>query len=286
MSIWSEPQSDSLFVDVDGLRVHYKRAGHGPAVVLLHGSASSLHHFEGVASRLSASYDVIRPDLPGWGLTGPRADRNYRVPTYAATVARFLEALGVRRSVVVGNSLGGNIGWNLTVDRPERVSALVLVNATGYPEKSLPTGMRLARNPLLRPLLRRAMPRRVIERNLRSAVGPNPRIAEESMAQMVERSYQLMSRPGNRSAFVDFVNTDQPDRSAEISGIAVPTLVLRSAGIDGQHFARDIPGARELVHPEGGHLLPEEDPHWVGGAIATFLDSHSDSTRQRQGGRP
>ncbi|MFJ9012457.1 alpha/beta fold hydrolase [Streptomyces canus] len=276
MALWSEPQSDSRFAVVDGLRVHYKRAGHGHTVVLLHGSASSLHHFEEVAALLSASYDVIRPDLPGWGLTGPRADRNYRVPTYAATVARFLDVLGVRRCAVVGNSLGGNIAWNLALDRAERVSAQVLVNALGYPEKSVPAGLRLARNPLLRPLLRRAMPRRAIERNLRSAVGPHSDLVDE---EMVERSHQLMSRPGNRSAFVDFVNTDQPDRSAEIARIAVPTLVLRSAGINGQHFARDIPGAQELVHPGGGHLLPEEDPQWVGRAIADFLDSHSDNTR-------
>ncbi|MET7694279.1 alpha/beta hydrolase [Streptomyces sp. NPDC005483] len=280
MNIWSEPQPDSLFADVDGLRVHYKRAGRGPTVVLLHGSASSLHHFQGVAAVLSASYDVIRPDLPGWGLTGPRADRNYRVPTYAATVARFLDVLGVRSSAVVGNSLGGNIAWNLALDRAERVSSLVLVNALGYPEKSVPAALRLARSPLLRPVLRRAMPRRMIERNLRSAVGPHSDIVDEAM---VQRSYQLMSRPGNRSAFVDFVNTDQPDRSAEIARVAVPTLVLRSASINGQHFARDIPDAQELIHPDGGHLLPEEDPQWVAGAIATFLDSHSDSTQSRQG---
>ncbi|ELP69035.1 alpha/beta fold hydrolase [Streptomyces turgidiscabies] len=283
MSIWSEPQSDSLFADVDDLRVHYKRAGHGPPVLLLHGSASSLHHFADVAALLAPSYDVIRPDLPGWGLTGARDDRDYRVPTYAATVARFLDVLGVRRCAVVGNSLGGNIAWNLAVDRPERVSHLVLVNALGYPEKSVPAGLRLARNPLLRPVLRRAMPRRVIERNLRSAVGAHSGIVDEAM---VERSYELMGRPGNRSAFVDFVNTDQPDRSAEIADIAVPTLVLRSASVNGQHFARDIPGAEELVHPDGGHLLPEEDPHWVGDAIAGFLGSHSDSTQSRQGGRP
>lgn len=282
MTIWSEPQSDSRFAVVDGLRMHYKRAGHGPTVVLLHGSASSLHHFEQVAALLSATHDVIRPDLPGWGLTGPRADRDYRVPTHAATVARFLDTLGVPRCAVVGNSLGGNIAWNLALDSAESVSALVLVNALGYPEKSVPAGLRLARNPLLRPVLRRVMPRRVIERNLRSAVGPHADLVDE---EMVERSYQLMSRPGNRSAFVDFVNTDQPDRSAEIARVAVPTLVLRSASIDGQHFARDIPDAQELVHPDGGHLLPEEDPRWVADAIATFLGSHSDSTRSGQGGR-
>lgn len=59
---------------------------------------------------------------------------------------------------------------------------------------------------------------------------------------------------------MDFVNTDQPDRSGEIPAISVPTLVLRSASMDGQHFTRDIAGSIEKVHPEGGHLLPEEDP--------------------------
>ncbi len=51
----------------------------------------------------------------------------------------------------------------------------------------------------------------------------------------------------------------------------MPTLVLRSAAVDGQHFARDIPGAVERVHTDGGHLLPEEDPDWVAAAIKEFL---------------
>ncbi|MER5728890.1 alpha/beta hydrolase [Streptomyces sp. NPDC002138] len=274
MSIWSEPQPDSRFVEVDGLRIHYKRAGHGPALVLLHGSASSLQHFDRAADLLSDSFDVIRPDLPGFGLTGPRKDRDYRLPPYAAAVAGFVEALGVPRYVVAGNSLGGNIAWNVALDHPERLTGLVLVNATGYPEKTVPAGMRLIRNPLVRPLLRRVMPRGAIERNLRGAVGPRSQIVDDAM---VDRAYQLMSRPGNRSAFVDFCNTDQPDRSAQIPRITVPTLVLRSASIDGQHFARDIPGARELVHPHGGHLLPEEEPQWVADAIAMFLGSRADT---------
>ena len=262
------PTSDTEIVSVNGLRVHYKRAGQGPTAVLLHGSGSSLEGFERVAALLSSSYDVIRPDLPGFGRTGPRPDRDYRVRTYARTVADFMTALRVPHFAVTGNSLGGNIAWNLALDAPERVDGLVLVNATGYPEKSLPAGLRLARNPLLRPVLRRWLPRGATERGLREAVGPKSSIVDDAM---VDRVYALTSRPGNRSAFVDFANTDQPDRSGEITRIKVPTLVLRSAEIDGQHFARDIPGAQERVHPDGGHLLPEEYPDWVAAAIAEFL---------------
>jgi len=282
MNRWLEPQQDSLFALVDDLHVHYKRAGQGPAVLLLHGSGASLHGFDRVAALLSPSFDVIRPDLPGFGLTGPRPDRDYRIGTYVSFVAGFLQALRLSRCVVVGNSLGGNIAWNFALDYPDRVTSLVLINATGYQGKSLPAGLRLARNPLFRPLLRRWLPRSATERSLRSAVGPRSKIVDEAM---VDRVHALMSLPGNRSAFVDFANTEQPDRSAEIAGISAPTLVLRSASVDGQHFVRDIRCSRELVNADGGHLLPEEDPTWVAAAIHGFLRTCPDGTSQ-QGDAP
>jgi len=260
-------------MDVDGQGLHYKRAGRGPALLLLHGTTSSLEHFDRAAAILQKSFDVIRPDLPGFGLTGPRPHGDYRVATYAATMAEFMKKLNIPHYAVAGNSLGGNIAWNLALDHPERVRALVLVNATGYPEKSLPIGMRLARNPVVRPLMRAWMPRRMVERGLRQAVGAHSTIVDDAM---VTRAHHLWNQPGNRSAFVDFVNTDQPDRSAEITRITVPTLVLSSAGIDGQHFARDIAGSREAIHPDGGHLLPEEDPVWFADQVTTFLNGLTD----------
>jgi pimeloyl-ACP methyl ester carboxylesterase len=270
---------NSRFAAVDGMRIHYKRAGTGPTVVLLHGSASSLYGVEAVAQRLWGSFDVIRLDLPGFGVTGPRPDRDYRITTYAATLARFLDVIGVERCAVVGNSLGGNIAWNLALDHPDylQLTGLVLINATGYPDKELPAAMALARNPVVGQLLRRFMPRRAVERSLRQAVGGNSDIVD---AAMVDRAHRLWNRPGNRSAFVDFLTTDQPDRSTEIPSISVPTLVLRSADMDGQHFVRNIAGSVEEVHPDGGHLLPEEDPAWVAGAITQFL--HSRPARNAQ----
>ena len=78
-------------------------------------------------------------------------------------------------------------------------------------------------------------------------------------------------------AFVDLANTDQPDRSAEIPGIAVPTLVLRSNRVDGQHFARDIPGSREVVLTGVGHLMPAEAPEAVSDAILQFTHDLGDA---------
>ncbi|MCU1739290.1 MULTISPECIES: alpha/beta fold hydrolase [unclassified Pseudomonas] len=270
MNKWHRPQAGSRFVSVDGMRMHYTRTGQGPLIVMLHGSGSSLQGFEQVAARLSRSFTVICPDLPGFGLTGPRPDRDYRVPTYAVAVTRFMQALELPACTLVGNSLGGNIAWNMALDFPERLNALVLINATGYPGKSLPCALRLARVPVLRALLRIWLPSSATARSLRSAVGPSSTIIDSAM---ISRVHGLMSLPGNRSAFVDVANTDQKDRSAQIPHITTPTLVLRSAAVHEQHFTQDITGSVERVHSEAGHLLPEEDPAWVSDAIEAFLCS-------------
>ena len=271
VSIMNDGNSQrQLYETVDDVKVHYQRSGDGQPLLLLHGSTSSLEHFDRATDILDKHFDVIRPDLPGFGLTGARNDRDYRIRTYARTVAGFMAQLGIDRYAIAGNSLGGNVAWNLTLDYPDRVRALVLVNATGYPEKALPLGMRLARNPAVAQLMRRAMPRRMVEGGLRQAVGPQSTIVDDAM---VDRVHRLWNHNGNRGAFVDFVNTDQPDRTAELGRIRVPTLVLRSASIDGQHFARDIPHARQAVNPDTGHLLPEEDPDWFTEQVIGFLST-------------
>ncbi|MDX6312102.1 MAG: hypothetical protein QOF44_1566 [Streptomyces sp.] len=270
----------SRFTWVNGVRVHFKREGTGPSLLLLHGSGSSLHAFDPVAADLRSVCEVIRLDLPGFGLTGPRPDRDYRIEAYVDFVAEFLSGLGLDKVSVAGNSLGGNIAWNLAVEYPERVQKLILMNATGYPEKSLPTALRMARNPLLRPLLRRWAPSRAAEQNLRSSVGPRMDVDRA----LVERVTAMMNRPGNRSAFIDFANTDQSDRSGRITEIAAPTLVLRGDLIDGQHFGRDIPGSREVILARIGHLMPEEAPVEVCEAIRSHLGlpaSHESSAPRK-----
>jgi pimeloyl-ACP methyl ester carboxylesterase len=269
----SEPHTDayadeeSRFTWVNGVRVHFKREGGGPPLLLLHGSGSSLHAFDPVVEDLKTDCEVIRLDLPGFGLTGPRPDRDYRIEAYVSFVDEFLAGLGLDKVNVAGNSLGGNIAWNLAVEHPQRVQRLILMNATGYPEKSLPQALRMARNPVLRPLLRRWAPSGAAEQNLRGSVGPRMQVDQA----LVDRVTAMMNRPGNRSAFIDFANTDQPDRSARIAEITAPTLVLRGDLIDGQHFRRDIPGSYEVVLAGIGHLMPEEAPAEVAEAIRAHL---------------
>jgi pimeloyl-ACP methyl ester carboxylesterase len=254
----------SRFIDLLGMRVHFKREGKGVPVVLLHGSGSSLHAFDGVAARLAGLCEVIRMDLPGFGLTGPRLDRDYRVDTYVTFLKEFLDRLGVAKAVIAGNSLGGNIAWNLALAHPDCVLRLVLMNATGYPAKTLPLAMKLAQSFFGRLLLKLTISRKSTAANLRKLVGPRMTTIPDAL---VDRVSAMIKRPGNFKAFVDLANTRQRDNSAQIQNINVPTLVLRGESIDGQHFARDIAGSREIVLAGVGHLMPEEAPEEVASAV-------------------
>ncbi|WP_415840401.1 alpha/beta fold hydrolase, partial [Roseateles saccharophilus] len=113
---WAPPPSD--FLDLDGQLVHYR--DQGPAsdpvpLVLIHGTGASLHTWEGWATALSQTHRVISFDLPGFGLSGPNADGDYRDARYVTFVRRLLARLGVGRASVAGNSLGGEIAWQLAL---------------------------------------------------------------------------------------------------------------------------------------------------------------------------
>ena len=130
---WALPPSE--FLAIDGMLVHLRDQGprDDPApIVLLHGTSASLHTWEGWVAALQTKRRVISLDLPGFGLTGPFPDGDYRMSHYSAFLAHVLDQLQVPRAVVAGNSFGGQLAWQFALDHPQRVERLVLVDAAGY----------------------------------------------------------------------------------------------------------------------------------------------------------
>ncbi|HZX63804.1 MAG TPA: alpha/beta hydrolase, partial [Myxococcales bacterium] len=95
----------SRFLDIGGLQVHYRDEGDGPPLLLLHGTGSSLHTWDGWAGALRDRFRVIRMDLPGFGLTGPNKDDDYRISSYVEFVEAFRKRLGLDTFALAGNSL-------------------------------------------------------------------------------------------------------------------------------------------------------------------------------------
>jgi pimeloyl-ACP methyl ester carboxylesterase len=278
-------QAPSRFVappGLGGLLVHVR--DEGPAddplpIVLLHGTSASLHTWDGWTAALRPQRRVVRFDLPGFGLTGPAPDGDYSIAAYVRFVTATLDALGVRRLVLAGNSLGGEIAWATALALPERVSRLVLVDAAGYPLDSastpidVPLGFQLARMKVLAPLLKKTLPRGVVQGSLRDLYGDPSRVTPD----LVDRYFELALRQGNRRALgqrMEHVMHTEPER---IKQVKQPTLILWG-GRDrllppefGERFARDIAGSRLVRFAALGHVPQEEDPAATVAALRAFL---------------
>lgn len=275
---WAPPPSQ--FVVVDGMKAHVRDEGPRDdphPIVLLHGTSSSLHTWDGWAQALKEKHRVIRVDLPGFGLTGPTPDGNYQMPVYSHFVASLMDALQVQRAVLAGNSLGGYVAWKTAVDYPDRVSKLILVDAAGYATTaaSVPIGFKLAQIPMLSGLMANILPRAVIESSLRNVYGDPAKITTE----LIDRYYELTLRTGNRQSLAARFSQNKPGEfEAQIPQIRQPTLVIWG-GLDrlippenAEKFHRDIANSRVVLFEKLGHVGHEEDPSATVAAAQTFLD--------------
>lgn len=257
----------STYMDVLGMSVHVRDEGprNDPMpIVLIHGTGSSLHTFEGWAEALRTERRVIRFDIPGFGLTGPHPEKDYRMVRYTEFVAAMLDALKVEKAIVGGNSLGGEIAWNTAVDYPNKVSALILVDAAGYPLelRDIPLGFKLAATPWLKPMVVNTLPKAVTESSVKNVYGDPSKVTPE----LVDRYWNLALRPGNREALGQRLAVALDVEPERVKKIQVPTLILWGAKdklippVNADKFKADIPAPTELViFPELGHVPQDED---------------------------
>ena len=254
----------SRFVELLGLRVHYRDEGTGPPLLLLHGTASSLHTWDGWVRELRGDFRLLRLDLPAFGLTGPERDHDYSEARRTDVMVALLDHLGVGRCSVAGNSLGGFLAWQLAVRHPERVDRLVLIDAAGYPEPR-PGGktvMDLGRIRGLRGVLSRLTPRFLIAAGVRESYGDPARLAPE----VIDRYWELLRRPGNREALLVELNRPRPEEHGAIKDLRHPTLVMwgredRLIKVDfAERFHRDLPDSELVIYDGVGHVPMEEIP--------------------------
>ena len=267
---WAPPPSD--FVEVKGQLVHLRDEGpraDALPIVLLHGTAASLHTWEGWVKALKPQRRVLTLDLPGFGLTGPYAGQyaadDYGGDAYARFVIDVLDALKLPRVVLGGNSLGGEIAWRVATLAPQRVERLILVDAAGpaFTPQSVPLGFVVARVPPLAWLSRHLLPRELVAQGLASVYGDPARITPA----VVDRYFELTLREGNRRALsLRLQQMALGEDEARIATITQPTLILWG-GRDrlippavGRQFEQRIAGSRRVQLDDLGHVPQEEDP--------------------------
>ncbi|MEO7851552.1 MAG: alpha/beta fold hydrolase [Rubrivivax sp.] len=277
---WAPPPSQ--FIEFDGQLVHLRDVGprhDDEPLVLIHGTASSLHTWEPWVAELRQQHRVISFDLPGFGLTGPNSSGDYHGETYARFVLALMDRLGVQRFVLAGNSLGGEVAWRTALLAPERVAGLILVDAAGQDvaPTSTPIGFIAARVPVLNRLLDWVLPRPVVVASLHNVYGDPARVSDE----LIDRHMQLALREGNRRALVQRLQQAARGQDApRIAELRLPTLILwgardRLIPVEAaRRFQADIPGSELVVFDTLGHVPHEEDPAQTLAAVRAFLKRH------------
>jgi pimeloyl-ACP methyl ester carboxylesterase len=273
----------SHFVDLPGgFHVHFQDEGDPglPLVVLLHGFGDSFTSWEGWVRELKPRFRVIRLDFPGHGLT--RAPVGYVLSGdgLADFVDAFAAQLALPKFAVAGNSMGGGAAWQLAVRHPDRVDALILVDAAGFPNEKppgeIPLAFKILQYPIGRALLRNIDNRPLIDEGLKMDVYDKSVITPA----FVDRWAEFQRAPGHRAILMAQNPRAQIQASPELLGtIKVPTLVLHGESdvliepASARKFAAAIAGAKLITYPQVGHLPQIEIPQRSAADAAAFLEA-------------
>ena len=285
----------SQYIDLpSGVRMHYRdqlppegSSPPGPTILLIHGFSASLHTWEPWVewmtsnNALVGNYRVVSIDLPGHGLTRAPAGYQASIEAFRDVVREFTTARGMNDFILAGNSMGGNVAWEYALAHPEQVRALVLVDASGWPD-TRPEANRedmtykALRDPTIGPIVMQLDNSRLLREGLRAAFY-DPARADEAM---VTRYSRLARAPGHRDIIRQLLvnfrsrNMATPER---LAALRMPVLVM-TGDTDrlvppehAQQFQSAIAGSQLVTFAQTGHLPQEEKPTDSAAALDAFF---------------
>lgn len=277
--------------EVDGGRVNVLDIGSGDRtpVVFVHGLSGCWQNFLENIPFVSQSRRVVALDLPGFGESAMPRER-ISIPHYARVVQQVCERRGIEKASVVGNSMGGFIAAELTIQQPVRVERLVLVSAAGisssnvYRAPALTVGRIGAAVMANETVDNRRIAARVRGRQMALAlVARHPRLLAADVA--YEALLRGANKPGFFGALRACIEYDYRERLTEIEA---PTLIVWGENDsilsvrDADEYERLIPNTKKLLMRDTGHVPQVERPEAFNSELLEFLDAQAGSELERE----
>ena len=283
------------FIDVAGNRIHYLTAGQtGPVVVLLHGGGidSARLSWELLMPELAVTHRVVAPDFPGFG-ESDKPDAPYSMDYYVRFLGDFLRAMRIEKVRLAGISMGGGVALGFTLEHPECVEKLVLVDSYGLQRAApmhkisylfmLVPGI----NTLSWSMMRN---RSALRASLKALLRRSGALTEE----LVEKAMAEVLRPDAGKAWKAFqksevlwsgLRTSYMERVKEIS---IPVLIVH--GTQDNLVPRDasqeahvrIPGSRLHWVDGAGHWPQRDHPKDFNRAVSRFLNEPEETSLLQQ----
>jgi pimeloyl-ACP methyl ester carboxylesterase len=290
------PATSIRRIQADGVNVFYREAGpsQAPVVLLLHGFPTSSFQYRELIPRLADRYHVIAPDLPGFGFTEVRPERNYKYTfdALATTVEKFIEALKLDRYALYVFDYGAPTGFRVAMAHPEQVTAIISQNGNAYEEglgDAWAPIQQYWREPTAqnRETLRQALDPAGLKSQYTDGVRHPERIAPEGYT----LDAAMIARPGNMEIqldlFLDYANNvkkypafQQYFRTAKPPLFAIwgrfdPFFIPPGA----EAFRRDNPNAQVKLL-DTGHFALETHVEEISTEMRRFLSNAHQATAQ------
>ncbi|WP_035707140.1 alpha/beta fold hydrolase [Niveispirillum irakense] len=281
-------QPPSRFIEVDGVPMHVRVEGQGPALLMLHGTGVNLHEWDPTAERLKTDYTVIRVDWPPYGLSGPNP-KGYTTAEAARLVGRVLDELAVDHVVVIATSNGCNVGLQLNIDNPARIRAMAFsVLPLIRPSQTRKVDWRLRQ---LIPLHNKWLPDYHARYFYQLVLQDTGHHGWEVPSYMVQMMYDMANLPGaitNQQAYlksnVDLFQTMDVGAMAEHVRVPVllqwpeeDTVIAQGADASVQRFTQAT-SMTLIRYPNVGHWPMWEIPDQFAADIRTFLKGLPEET--------
>ena len=271
-------KNPSQFMPLMGMQVHYRDEGNkldNDPLVLIHGTSSSLNTWDSLISYLPSNKRIIRLDMPAFGLTGPSPENKYSYRFYSEFLNAFLNELNIKQCIIAGNSLGGGIAWHFALDYPQKVSKLILIDASGYPKinEKGSLGFKIASIPILNNLLLYVTPKSLVKKSLETVFVDQSLITEER----ITRYHELLLAEGNRKAALSIFKNKFDQQTNRIKDIQQPTLIIfgekdQLINSDNAYlFQKDIKNSKAIIIKNVGHVPMEEAPKATAELINEFI---------------
>ncbi|MCL3992093.1 alpha/beta fold hydrolase [Streptomyces lavenduligriseus] len=276
---------------VNGTSLHYRTAGTGPAVVLLHGVPKTGYHWRHLVPKLTPHHTVVVPDLRGLGDSARPAD-GYDSATMSDDIAELMARLGHETYAVIGEDWGAVIGYQLAARHRDHATALVFAEAllpgfgfedhTALTPENVSSGMHLWH---LGFYFQPDVPEMLIaghERELITYMIKNERSHPDTATpDAIEEYVRCYSMPGGIRAMLAVYRAMLTDagqnRQAARRKLDIPVLALGGSAFIGE---RNESQARHVAHHvtghvfDAGHDLAEEVPDEMADVILPFLTAH------------
>jgi pimeloyl-ACP methyl ester carboxylesterase len=275
---------DSKFIEINGVTVHYKEMGQGqPVAILLHGFGASVFSWHTVMEPFSQMGRVIAYDRPAFGLTSRpmlgewTGESPYSLAANVELLSALMQALGVEKATLIGNSAGGGVAVAFALKYPEQVAALILVdpavgNGGRFPAWALPL--------MAAPQLRHLGP--LLVRNIATSGNDTIRLAWHDPAKITPEVFAGYRKPlkahnWDRALYEFTIAARSAGLSDRLAELKMPVLVITGdddrivptqSSID---LAGKIPGAALVVIPACGHVPHEECPDRFMESVRNFL---------------